>query len=60
VGRLDTQGRGLAKELAAGHANTLTPLLYRVRRAYLDGLHQALGGLEGARVTLKPLRRLEE
>src|SRR5262249_11180107 len=60
VRRLDELARGLAKELAAVQATTLTGLLYRERRGYLEALHQALGGLEGARVTLaRALRRLE-
>src|SRR4051794_19649857 len=52
VRRLDALARGLAKELAAVRANTLTVLLYRERRGYLEALGQALGGVEGARVTM--------
>jgi hypothetical protein len=38
----------------------LTVLPYRERRGYLEALHQALGGLEAARVTLcRALRRME-
>jgi hypothetical protein len=60
VRRLDALARGLAKETAQVSAYTLTPLLYRERRAYLEGIRQALGGVESARVTLaKALRRLE-
>jgi hypothetical protein len=60
VRRPDALARGLAKELAAVPANTLTCLLYRERRGYLEGLHAALGGVKGARVTLATaLRRLE-
>jgi hypothetical protein len=41
-------------------ANTLTGLLYRERRGYLEAIRQALAGVEGARVTLaRALRRLE-
>lgn len=60
VKRLDALARGLAKELAAVQGETLTVLLYRERRGYLEALHQAMGGVEGARVTLaRALRRLE-
>jgi hypothetical protein len=47
VQRPDALARGLAKELTAVHADTLTVLLYQERRAYLEGLHTALGGVEG-------------
>ena len=61
VRRPDALARGLAKELAAVQPNTLTCLLYRERRGYLEGLHAALGGVEGARVRLaRELRRVEE
>jgi hypothetical protein len=60
VKRLDALARGLAKELAAVQADTLTVLLYRERRGYLEALHRAIGGLEDAGVTLaRALRRLE-
>jgi hypothetical protein len=50
----------VAKELAGVPAGTLTVLLYRERRGYLEAVRQALGGAEAARVTLaKALRRLE-
>jgi hypothetical protein len=52
VRRLDALARGLAKELAAVSADTLTVLLYRERRGYLEELGQAPAGVEGARVTL--------
>ena len=61
VRRHDTLARGLAKELAAVRADTLTVLLYRERRGYLEALHQALGGVEDARVALaQAIHRLEE
>jgi hypothetical protein len=41
-------------------ADTLTVLLYRERRGYLEALHAALAGIEDARVTLaRALRRME-
>jgi hypothetical protein len=49
-----------AKELAAVQADTLTVLLYRERKGYLEEMRRALAGVEGARVTLaKALRRRE-
>jgi hypothetical protein len=60
VRRLDALARGLAKETAEVQADTLTGLLYRERRGYLEGIRGALAGVEGARVTLcRALRRLE-
>jgi hypothetical protein len=59
VRRLDDLARGLAKEIVlVQEANDR--LLYRERRAYLDGLQRALGGVEEARVVLARARqRLE-
>jgi hypothetical protein len=60
VRRLDALARGLAKETAQVQADTLTVLLYRERRGYLEALHRALGGVEDARVVLaRALHRLE-
>jgi hypothetical protein len=41
VKRLDALARGLAKELAEVHADTLTVLLYRERRGYPEALHRS-------------------
>jgi hypothetical protein len=59
IGRLDDLGRGLAKEIVlVQEANDR--LLYRERRAYLDGLQRALSGFEEARVVMARARqRLE-
>jgi hypothetical protein len=60
VWRLDALARGLAKETAQVQADSLTVLLYRERRGYLEAIHQALGGVEDARVALaRALRRME-
>jgi hypothetical protein len=60
VRRLDTLARGLAKELAVVQADTLTVLLYRERRGYLEAVRQALASVETARIALAgALRRLE-
>jgi hypothetical protein len=59
IGRLDELSRGLAKEIVLWKAAN-DPLLYLERRAYLHALHDALAGVEGARVTLARARqRLE-
>jgi hypothetical protein len=56
--RLDRLVRGLRKEaVLIGEADE--PLLCRERQDYLRALREAVGGLEGARVTLaKALQRL--
>jgi hypothetical protein len=60
VRRLDALARGLAKETARVRADTLTVLLYRERKGYLEEMRRALAGVEGARVTLtRALRQLE-
>jgi hypothetical protein len=57
--RLDALARGLSRETAAVSADTLTVLLYRERRGYLEEMRRALGGVEGARVVLaRAVRRL--
>jgi hypothetical protein len=58
--RLDALARGLSRETARVRADTLTVLLYRERRGYLEAIHRALGGVEDARVVLARARhRLE-
>jgi hypothetical protein len=58
--RLDRLVRGLMKEaVLVGEADD--PLLYRERQDYLAALREAVGGLEGARVTLaQALQRIRE
>jgi hypothetical protein len=59
VQRLDELSRGLAKEIVLTRAAN-DPLLYLERRAYLNGIQDALAGVEGARVALARARqRLE-
>ena len=60
VQRLDALARGLAKELAGVQADTLTVLLYRERRGYLEEMRRGLGGVEGARVMRCRARRRPE
>jgi hypothetical protein len=57
VKRLDALARGLAKELAEVRGNTVTVLLYRERRGYLEALANALDGVESARIVLARARR---
>jgi hypothetical protein len=63
VKRLDTLARGLAEESGRVRETAGTGecvLLFRERRGYLEALHQALGGVETARIALAmALRRLE-
>jgi hypothetical protein len=60
VQRLDALALGLAKETAEVQGDTLTVLLYRERRGYLEALHRALGGVEDARVArARALHRLQ-
>jgi hypothetical protein len=49
--RLDRLVRGLRKEVVLIREAD-DPLLYRERQDYLQALREAVGGLEGARVTL--------
>jgi hypothetical protein len=51
VRRLEELTRGLPKELAAWKKGD-DPLLYLERKAYLNGIQDALDGIETARVTL--------
>ena len=56
VERLDELSRALAKEIVlVKGAND--PLLYLERKAYLHALHDALAGVEGARVALARARQ---
>jgi hypothetical protein len=60
VERLDQLSRGLAKEIVFVKAAN-DPLLYLERKPYLHALHDALAGVEGARVALARARqRLEQ
>jgi hypothetical protein len=59
VERLDELSRGFAKEIVLTRAAN-DPLLYLERRAYLNGISDALAGVEAARVALARARqRLE-
>jgi hypothetical protein len=49
--RLDELARGLAKEVAILRKAD-DPLLYLERRAYLNGIQDAIAGVEAARVLL--------
>jgi hypothetical protein len=61
VKRLDALTRGLAKETAEVQADTLTVLLYRERRGYLEGVRRAPGGVETAPIVLaRAIRRREQ
>jgi hypothetical protein len=59
VRRLDELMRGLAKELAVWKDGD-DPLLYLERQAYLKAVHQALSGIETARVVLARARQRAE
>jgi hypothetical protein len=57
--RLEELARGLAKEVALWKEGN-DPLLYLERKSYLDGIQDALAGVEAARVVLARARlRLE-
>jgi hypothetical protein len=59
ITRLDRLSRGHAKEIVLMKAAN-DPLLYLERKTYLHALHDALAGVEGARVALARARqRLE-
>jgi hypothetical protein len=59
VRRLDELARGLAKEVQLWRRGN-DPLLYLERKIYLEGIQDALAGVEAARVLLaKVCRRLE-
>ena len=59
VCRLDELARGLAKEVALWKEGN-DPLLYLERKSYLNGIQDALAGVESARVVLARARlRLE-
>jgi hypothetical protein len=49
--RLEQLTRGLAKEVVMWREGS-DPLLYLERKAYLNGIQDALAGLESARVAL--------
>jgi hypothetical protein len=55
VRRLEQLSRGLAKEVTIWKAGD-DPLLYTERRAYLNGVQDALAGVEAARVALAKAR----
>ncbi|MGL4553908.1 MAG: hypothetical protein ACRC33_22340 [Gemmataceae bacterium] len=58
--RLEQLTRGLAKEVVLWREGS-DPLLYLERKAYLNGVQDALAGLESARVALaRASRRLRE
>src|SRR5262249_20055417 len=60
VRRLDELSRGLAKEVTLWKACN-DPLLYLERKTYLNGIQDALAGVEAARVLLvKVSQRLEK
>jgi len=54
--RLDQLSRGIALEISVV-AKADDPLLYLERQAYLAGLREMLGGVEGARVVLAKARQ---
>ncbi len=56
IQRLDELTRGLAKEVLLWRDGG-DPLLYLERRAYLNGLQDALAGAEAARVALARARQ---
>jgi hypothetical protein len=56
IDRLDQLSRGLAKEVVLTRAAN-DPLLYLERKAYLTAIHDALAGVEGARVALAKARQ---
>ena len=59
VRRLDELSRGLAKEVGLWRKGN-DPLLYLERKAYLEGIQDALAGIESARVTLaKACQRIQ-
>jgi len=59
VRRLDQLSRGLAKEVGLWRKGN-DPLLYLERKAYLEGIQDALAGIESARVTLaKACQRIQ-
>jgi hypothetical protein len=59
VKRLERLGMGLAKESSIMREAD-APLLYRERKQYLQGIHQAHSGVEAARVVLaRAAQRLE-
>ncbi len=59
IARLEKLARGLALE-AARLKEGDGPLLYRERRLYLKGIHDALAGAEAARAALAgAVRRME-
>ena len=59
ITRLEKLARGLALEAAIPKDGD-GPLLYRERRAYLQGVHDALAGAEAARAALAgAVRRME-
>ena len=51
IRRLEELARGLAKEVAIWREGN-DPLLYLERKAYLNGIQDALAGVETARVAL--------
>jgi hypothetical protein len=60
INRLGELTRGLAKEVSLWKECD-DPLLYLERKAYLDGIQDALSGVERARVALARARqRLED
>jgi hypothetical protein len=56
IQRLDQLARGLAKEVSLWKAGN-DPLLYLERKAYLNGIQDALAGVESARVVLARARQ---
>jgi len=56
VKRLDQLTRGLAKEVVIWDEHD-DPLLFVERRAYLKAIHDALSGVESARVVLARARQ---
>jgi hypothetical protein len=57
--RLEELGRGLAKEVSIWREGN-DPLLYLERKAYINAIQDALGGIESARVALaKALQRIQ-
>jgi hypothetical protein len=58
--RMEALSRGLAKEIALVNDDHGV-LLWLEKRAYLDAIHRAWGGVESARVALsKAVRRLRD
>ena len=55
VRRLEDLARGLAKEVALWKEGN-DPLLYLERKSYLNGIQDALAGVESARVVLARAR----